>query len=261
MTTGDILYHVWLDSDSPMTKGNQFLHLERPSASISSFPDFQGEKIPSGAPIRVWLHRLYPVPDFWTGTWWRHLENGESRRRRWRWWDLRRTPEWSSWMGACIQSGTICQMAGTCDKQKRQSTYNLHQQVTRHLIGIWDHHNVFLPHDPFNLQKGPILYQIFQQIFSDQSLNATVFYIQTLQMPALQRNTSCRCPSGQRNIQPHRTPKVSYRKTKNRNFFYRARSENFILIPDLLLRHGTGTGRRLYRKVMQSVVNGGLLPL
>lgn len=166
------------------TSGNQFLDKGAPQLQHNFIAGYQGEKIPELAsssrfiaPIVSGSGLLELVPE-------EVLillsdpddldHNGISGRINWNF-----VPTWISPSNqAKTQNGKyICRFG------RKAATYNLHQQVAQAFnqdIGIT---TTFLPQNPFNYLDGLQSTPTSDPDITDQSLNATVFYVQTLQAP------------------------------------------------------------------------------
>lgn len=166
------------------TSGNQFLHFGGPQLQHQFIPGFHGEILPSGAPHTSLIApivsgtgflELVPDedilkmadPDDTDG-------DGISGRAHWN-----EVPVWVqlSPQAQSVNGRYLCRFG------RKASTYNLHQQVTQAFNQDMGITTTFLPQNPFNPADGTNPVPNFSADISDQSLNATVFYIQTLQMP------------------------------------------------------------------------------
>lgn len=170
------------------TLGNLFLAFGAPQIQHRAVPGHIGETVPSGAtstkfiaPIASGVGFLELVSD-------QDLlamsdpndANSDG---------ISGIPNWNaipSWVipntNAVTQNGKyICRFG------RKASTYNLHQQTVgafNNDIGVT---TTFLPTNPFNYLEGMNSSPINDPEISDQSINATVFYLQALQAP-VQRN-------------------------------------------------------------------------
>lgn len=170
------------------TMGNTYLNFGGPQLQQNFIVGHTGETIPVGAtstkivaPIMSGLGFLELVseqdilnmadPNDADG-------DGISGRINWN-----TIPDWVTPLpNAISQNGKyICRFG------KKASTYNIFQQTTQAFnqdIGIT---TSFMPHNPINYSSGSVPVANSDIDITDKNLNATVFYIQTLQTP-LQRN-------------------------------------------------------------------------
>ena len=172
------------------TTGNHFLTMGAPQIQNRALSGHTGESIPAGAtsskfiaPIAAGVGFLELVSD-------QDLlamsdpadANGDG---------ISGVPNWNtipSWVvpfqNAVTQNGKyICRFG------RKASTYNLHQQTAGAFNNDMGITSTFLPVNPTNYLDGLQPVTVADPEVSDNSINATVFYLQVLQTP-FQRNTS-----------------------------------------------------------------------
>lgn len=170
------------------TTGNHFLALGAPQIQHQFIPGFIGEEIPDGAtsthliaPIVAGngFLELVPEQDLISMADPNDL-NGDGISGRINWNTI---PSWVLPHPQSIsQNGKyICRFG------KKAATYNLHQQVVQAFNQDMGITTTFLPLNPFNYKTGMQVIPSGTPDITDENLNATIFYIQTLQTP-LRRN-------------------------------------------------------------------------
>ncbi|MEP7321950.1 MAG: di-heme oxidoredictase family protein [Saprospiraceae bacterium] len=170
------------------TFGNQFLHYGAPQIQQNALAGHTGEIIPSGATSSTFIAPIVSGNGF--------LElvsdddilamadpndtNGDGISGRPSWHSL---PPWViPFSNAISQNGKYIARFG-----RKASNYNLHQQTVAAFnndIGVT---TTFMPNNPVNYLDGINPVQTNDPELTDQSINATVFYLQGLQFP-IQRN-------------------------------------------------------------------------
>jgi CxxC motif-containing protein (DUF1111 family) len=172
------------------TFGNTFLHKGAPQVQNNFIVGHVGETVPSGASASNFVAPIVSGLGF--------LEllsdqdilnmadpndaNGDGISGRVNWNTI---PNWVTPANNAITNNGkyICKFG------KKASTYNLHQQTVQAFnqdIGIT---TTFLPQNPFNYVTGLQSSSTSDPDITDQSVNATVFYLKTLQTP-FQRNAN-----------------------------------------------------------------------
>lgn len=166
------------------TSGNTFMHLGGPQLQHNFLTGYTGEQVPANAtssrlvaPIVAGSGFLELVAD-------QDLLNmsdpndqdGDGISGRVNWTSI---PEWViPSANAISQHGKYIGRFG-----KKASTYNIHQQTVQAFNQDMGITTTFMPDNPVNYQSGLQSSPTADPEISDQSVNATVFYIQTLQTP------------------------------------------------------------------------------
>lgn len=170
------------------TNGNTFLAFGAPQIQPHFIPGHTGETIPAGATSATFIAPIV------SGTGFLELVSdqdvlamadpndldGDGISGRPNWITL---PNWVVPMNNAVsQNGKYIGRFG-----RKASEYNLHHQTVAAFnndIGIT---TTYMPNNPFNYLQGTQPVQTSDPDISDQSVNATVFYLQALQAP-IQRN-------------------------------------------------------------------------
>jgi CxxC motif-containing protein (DUF1111 family) len=171
------------------TMGNTFINAGAPQLQHNFIPGYTGEAIPSGAsstrlvaPIIAGLGFIELVPELDILALADPTDvdgDGISGRA-----NYNTIPNWV----VPFQNSISKQGKYICRFGKKASTYNLHQQTVQAFnqdIGIT---TAFMDQNPFNYLSGANPIHIADPDINNQSVNATVFYVQALQKP-LQRNS------------------------------------------------------------------------
>lgn len=170
------------------TNGNTFLAMGAPQIQHRAINGHVGETLPAGAssskfiaPIASGVGFLELVSDADLLAMADPLDlnkDGISGVPNWK-----TIPDWVNPMPNAVTKGGkyICRFG------RKGSTYNLHQQTVGAFNNDMGITSTFLPANPYNHTSGLTSLPVSDPEISDQSINATVFYLQALQAP-LQRN-------------------------------------------------------------------------
>lgn len=170
------------------TSGNKFLAFGAPQIQNRAIPGYIGETVPVGATSSKFIAPIV------SGMGFIELVSDQDILAMSDPNDLNSdgisgVPNWNSipqWItphaNAVVQNGKyICRFG------RKASTYNLHQQTVGAFNNDMGITTSFSPTNPFNYLTGTNSAPVNDPDISDKSLNATLFYMQTIQTP-IQRN-------------------------------------------------------------------------
>lgn len=170
------------------TLGNKFLALGAPQLQHRAIPGYSAETLPTGAtatkfiaPIASGMGFIELVSDADILSMADPNDaNGDG---------ISGVPNWNTLPDWVQPSANATAKNGKyiCRFGRKASTYNLHQQVVGAFNNDMGITTSFLPNDPVNYAAGTSSVPVSTAEVSDESVNATVFYIQALQAP-IQRN-------------------------------------------------------------------------
>lgn len=170
------------------TSGNKFLAFGAPQIQNRAIPGYIGETVPVGATSSKFIApivsgmgfiELVSDQDILAMSDPNDLNNdGISGVPNWN-----SIPQWiTPHANAVVQNGKyICRFG------RKASTYNLHQQTVGAFNNDMGITTSFSPTNPFNYLTGTNSAPVNDPDIPDKSLNATLFYMQTIQTP-IQRN-------------------------------------------------------------------------